>query len=195
MVLVDPTGLNEFRDVSSILTDEERIERRTNFSKMREHFNLCVDRARKGVPVGAPRTECASPATGSDELDAALRLQFSSPKRPETLRSEMTNFYPPEPDGVESRITEQVRAKPFNLGDKPLIILRTGGRVPPGERGERLKALGAEENRRLASASTRGKLIPVDSGHVIQDDRPDVVISAVREVVMTLRTDSPLTTR
>ncbi len=187
VVLVDPTGLNDFRIVNSILTDEERAEGRLSYPKMFERLNRCVDRARRGELVGEPGTECSPPSTGAPALDIALRRQFSDPKRAEAVRSEMRNFNPPDADAVESVTTSQVRATPFKLGDKPLIVLRTGGRVPPGERGERLRALGAQETRRLVAASTTAKAVQVDSGHLIQDDHPDIVIAAVREVVDRIR--------
>ena len=53
----------------------------------------------------------------------------------------MSNFYPTDyPGGADSVITLQVRRRPMKLGDKPLIVLKTPGRVPPGARGERLRA-------------------------------------------------------
>jgi hypothetical protein len=124
----------------------------------------------QALPVGEPGTECAPPSTGAPALAIALRRQFSDPKRAEAVRSEMRNFNPPDADAVESVTTSQVRAAPFKLGDKAPIVLRSGGRLPPGERGERLRALGAQDTHRLASASTTGQAVQVDSGHLIQDD-------------------------
>ena len=46
----------------------------------------------------------------------------------------------------------------------------------------------------LASLSTRGTHIIVeDSGHAIQDDRPDVVVDAIRQVVEAIRSQDKMT--
>lgn len=189
-VLVDPTGLNDFRDVDSILTEDERARKKANYPRMFESLDRCVDRARSraGTSVGEAGTECDPPSTGAPDLDEALRRQFADPKVAEANRSEMRNFNPPDADAIESATTRQVRQRPFLLGDKPLIVLKTGGRLPPGERGERLRALSDLETRRLLAASTEAKALHVKSGHAIQDERPDVVVAAVREVVDSIRT-------
>ena len=96
----------------------------------------------------------------------------------------MTNFFPSDyPMGLESVTTSQVRSHQLNLGDKPFILLMTPGRVPPGERGERLQAWSTAVAEKLVTASSRGKLVKVASGHYIHVEHPDVVIDAIRQVV------------
>ena len=109
---------------------------------------------------------------------------MSQPKYWAAFQSEMTNFWPANhPGGDDSVITRQVRAQALVLGPTPLIVLKSPGRVPPGERGERLRADSTAAAERLAATSSRGKLIQVEAGHYIQIDRPDAVIDAVREVL------------
>jgi hypothetical protein len=102
----------------------------------------------------------------------------------------MANFYPPDqPLGSESVTTSQVRAHPLALGDKPLILLHTPGGAPPGERGEWLRSASLAVAKTLVTASSRGKVVEVDSGHYIQLQHPEVVIGAVREAVAAARAD------
>lgn len=87
-----------------------------------------------------------------------------------------------------------------NLGNRPIVVLTSTQPYPPemlqglnvtkaegeGMQG-RWKALHAD----IASWSTRSRqeLVP-DAGHYIQNERPDVVVRAVDEVVKTVRTDA-----
>jgi pimeloyl-ACP methyl ester carboxylesterase len=100
--------------------------------------------------------------------------------------------------GLQSNDAEITAAGNFrNLGDRPLVVLTGTQKSSP----EELQAAGmsqAQEIQRqtlwkqfqadLATWSTRSRheLIP-DASHYIQFDRPDVVIKAVREVVMDVR--------
>jgi pimeloyl-ACP methyl ester carboxylesterase len=100
--------------------------------------------------------------------------------------------------GLQSNDAEITAAGNFrNLGDRPLVVLTGTQKSSP----EELQAAGmsqAQEIQRqtlwkqfqadLATWSTRSRheLVP-DASHYIQFDRPDVVIKAVREVVMDVR--------
>lgn len=187
MVLVAPTGLNEERDVDSILTPEERAEGEAEWPKTLVYRARCLDEALKAPASGATSTTCHYPRFRVPELDAEMLRQYSAAKSREAELSEMINFERPSPQSLEPLSRRQVQARPFHLGDRPLILIEGGARRPPGERGEQLKALSEQDDARLVSASTRGRKITVESGHIIQDDRPDDVISAVREVVETVR--------
>jgi pimeloyl-ACP methyl ester carboxylesterase len=184
MVLVDPTGLDDFRLVAEIITDQERLQQREGYVKRIASYALCLDRDRRGVPLGPAGSECAPPATGDAVMDKLVRLEYAQPKYYEAYQSEMTNFFPSDyPMGSESVITGQVREHPLDLGRKPLILLMSPGKVPPGERGERLRAASTAAAQKLVAASTRGRLVQVVSGHYIHVEHPEVVIDAVRQVV------------
>jgi pimeloyl-ACP methyl ester carboxylesterase len=114
------------------------------------------------------------------EESAHLRLQ---PKYVYAVRSEYSNF---------DESASEVRAA-GNLGSKPLIVLTAGKdaadpeHLPKGITKEDLKEydhvwiddLQVKESR----LSTRGERIMVpDSDHMIPDERPDAVSSAVRRV-------------
>ncbi len=87
-----------------------------------------------------------------------------------------------------------------NLGDRPTIVL-TGGKmeftpdplftdvVQEKLRNLWINVLQADE----ARLSTRGRQIVLkDSGHVIQLERPDAVIDAVRDVWSEVRASKPI---
>ena len=192
MVLVDPTGLDDFRLVLDVISDDERQQQHASFLKRMARYGRCLDLAQRGEPLGPPTSDCLPAPTGDADKDRLLRLQFGQAKYFEALQSEMTGFFPANyPSGAESVITAQVRRHPFTFGQKPLILLTTPGKGPPGERGARLTASTDAEAQQLARSSTRGKLVKVESGHAIQDDHPDVVIGAVREVVAAVRGSPP----
>jgi pimeloyl-ACP methyl ester carboxylesterase len=100
--------------------------------------------------------------------------------------------------GIQSSDAAMVAAGDFRqLGDRPLVVLTAARELSPDE----LQTLGIsqeEETQKqdlwkplqadLATWSThsRHEIVP-DASHAIQFDRPDVVIKAVREVVMDVR--------
>jgi pimeloyl-ACP methyl ester carboxylesterase len=127
---------------------------------------------------------------GLDRLEATMKgrmyqeLFYLKPRDEEAGAAE---------NEVDSSSWEQVKSA-GNLGDRPLIVLTAGIPYEPDPlltREEMAKqndlwinVLQAEETR----LSTRGKQIVVpDSGHMIPFDRPDVIVSAVREIVEALR--------
>ncbi len=129
------------------------------------------------VWFGIARLMLPRSAPWSERLD----LQ---PKFINALRSEFANNF--------EESSGQVRAA-GTLGDKPLIVL-TAGRdtadpehLPPGITKKDLKNYDHvwvdDLQVREAHLSSRGRQIVVfDSRHNIQDERPDVVVGAVREV-------------
>src|SRR5262249_20048299 len=77
------------------------------------------------------------------------------------------------------------------FGDIPVLVLSAG--IQDQEEDPKLDhdhALKLELHRRLASLSTRGtQLIVSESGHAIPVEAPHAVTDAVRQVVITARTD------
>jgi len=72
--------------------------------------------------------------------------------------------------------SNQTRDARFSFGSKPLIVLTSGSNNEDPD-WQRLQ-------KELATRSSNAKrIVATGSGHYIQDDRPDLVISAVREVV------------
>jgi pimeloyl-ACP methyl ester carboxylesterase len=70
---------------------------------------------------------------------------------------------------------DEVRAARLSLGAKPLLVITAGN--DDTDEWHRLQV------DLLDRSSNSRRIVADDSGHVVQDDRPDIVIAAVREVI------------
>jgi pimeloyl-ACP methyl ester carboxylesterase len=89
---------------------------------------------------------------------------------------------------------------PYPLGDIPLVVLiggKKGGETPQGISAEEWKRLSEEKRKQkteLANLSRNSKvIISKKSGHHIQLEEPDLVVSAIRQVVDAVRKRAKLT--
>jgi pimeloyl-ACP methyl ester carboxylesterase len=89
--------------------------------------------------------------------------------------------------GLFDKSTDHIRAS-GDLGDRPLIVL-TAGKVDGGIYDNPADAAAAQKvwvdvlQKDLVRLSSRGRQIVVpDSGHMIPMDRPEAVVSAIREI-------------
>jgi pimeloyl-ACP methyl ester carboxylesterase len=77
-----------------------------------------------------------------------------------------------------SDLEKASRNKAVPFSDKPLIVLRTVASIPGYE----------DLQKSLLALSTNSKEVLADnSGHYVMVDRPDLVISAIRDVVESAR--------
>jgi pimeloyl-ACP methyl ester carboxylesterase len=90
---------------------------------------------------------------------------------------------------------------PYPLGDIPLVVLiggKKGGETPQGISAEEWKRLSEEKRKQkteLANLSRNSKVIISEkSGHHIQLEEPDLVVSAIRQVVDAVRKRAKLRT-
>ncbi|HEY2051622.1 MAG TPA: alpha/beta hydrolase [Caulobacteraceae bacterium] len=195
LVLVDPTGLDDFRFAIRVTTPEEKAQQRQNYLKSMAFNARCLDLARSR-PLNRSDDCINLNSTGDAELDQALVAQWGQAKYWDAYQSEIENFWPRNhPMGIDGMTTLEVRRHPMALGSKPLILLKTPGRVPPGERGERLSAWSYEAAQKIAAASTIGRVVKVNSGHYVHDEHPDIVVDAVRSAVEEVRDAGPPTKR
>ena len=104
---------------------------------------------------------------------------------------------PPEPTGQNpertdlSAVLEELRQAHWRA-DIPLVVLSHGRKLPlPNTSDEvltRVEAAWLELQRELASRSSRGRLVIAQrSGHNVQNDEPELVVEAIREVVAAAR--------
>ena len=101
-----------------------------------------------------------------------------------------------EMNALDTILAEASTAR--DLGDRPLIVLTAMRPVSAAERkalgvteeqAGKQKELWLEMHREETQWSTAGRqIVLTDASHYIQFDRPDVVISAVRDVVTAVRT-------
>jgi pimeloyl-ACP methyl ester carboxylesterase len=90
----------------------------------------------------------------------------------------------------------QVRAAEIrSLGDIPLVVLRHGKPMPPmpemglgEEDADRYERTWQEFQEELVALSPRGRLtVAEQSGHMIHQEQPELVVQAVRDVVEAVR--------
>lgn len=75
------------------------------------------------------------------------------------------------------------------LGDLPLVVITRGMAEEKGPDGAALEEEHRKDHATLAELSRRGKLmVAARSGHHIQLEEPDLIVSAIREVVVAART-------
>ena len=139
--------------------------------------------------TGAVRFAMANAGQGKLPEDAAARMAAYASSSVVGATSEL--------DGFDDTMDDARRVRSF--GDRPVVALTAmapfklaeleglGIKASDGARfKQEWKRLGAEQ----AAMSTRGRQLTVpDAGHYIQIDRPDVVISAVRDVVGAVRAE------
>lgn len=74
------------------------------------------------------------------------------------------------------------------LGDMPLIVLTRGISEEKGPDGKAFEAEHRRDQAAVAAMSRKGKLVIAEhSGHHVQIDEPDLVVSAIREVLGAVR--------
>jgi pimeloyl-ACP methyl ester carboxylesterase len=141
---------------------------------------------RSGLPALFPGRFAAlvplSPKLSKETAGAIYALRVSDTRYFETAEAEMGAI-------VEShaRIREM---KIESLGDIPLVVIQHG-KVEPMQTPE-LTELNEQTNQRqqalVAGQSTSGKLVVAEqSGHAIQYEQPELVVSAIREVAAAAR--------
>jgi pimeloyl-ACP methyl ester carboxylesterase len=127
----------------------------------------------------------------------ALLKPLLPPEVWEALRQEAMT--PPhrlvDPEGIDIWTSERqtrlaLRRSP--LRPMPLVVLAHGRPEPspPGWPGEEVERLWQQLQRELAQLVPGGRLvIATQSGHNIQDDQPELVLDAIRDVVRAVRAD------
>ena len=169
MVLAE-VGHEDLKFPDSILklsvADLKRRQADRKWARLRYWLGISRFMARKDIydPSSPP----------SDREWSYLAIQ---PKFIEATTSEVEN--------AEKNI-EDVRAA-GNLGDKPLIVLTAGkgifGLPLTSQDWVDLRNMWVDSHVRLAQLSSRGRRIIVpDTGHMIPDERPDAIVSAVHEI-------------
>jgi pimeloyl-ACP methyl ester carboxylesterase len=136
---------------------------------------------RFGVARFSQRHVASGPGVSKEFAEEMRYLQLQ-PKFLEATVGEMSSF---------DESADEVRAA-GNLGNKPLIVLTAGKNVDASQLPPGLPKKDMDDFRTIwvnelqvkeAQLSTQGKRIIVpDSDHMIPFERPDVIVSAIREV-------------
>ena len=173
-------------------------------------------RARSIPPVQTMKTSPPQPPTEEDRKQADFNAQLFGPPKIEPpfdklapdvqkvrlwmlahpkLSAAADDFWPEE---LQALFVARA-AEPTPLGDKPLIVLIGAGKgepAPPGISPEEWTRL-AEEKRQqkvgMAKLSRNHQIILAEhSGHHVQLDQPELVITAIQQVVDSARTHTKL---
>jgi pimeloyl-ACP methyl ester carboxylesterase len=102
-----------------------------------------------------------------------------------------------ETSSLEESFAEN-RAHPMSLGDRPLMVLtaasvQTEGTGLSPDQADRLNNLHSESQAALTRRSVNARqIIAEDSGHYIQVEKPELVRSAIRQVVEAARNGASL---
>jgi len=107
-----------------------------------------------------------------------LIFRFGDPALNAMYSSNKTNMAATEEMAAIPRSADELRATHFSLGSKPLVVV-TAGQNDSDEMWHRLQV------DLLGRSSNSHRVVAEGSGHRVQDDRPDIVIAAIREVVGT----------
>lgn len=173
-------------------------------------------RGRATPPAQTMQSGPPRPPTDEDRKQAEFNAQVSGPPRIEApfdklppdaqklrlwmlghskLAAAAEDFWPDELQALH----ESRRGIPCPLGDRPLIVLvpseNTGPPPPnvPVDEWGRILAEKREQKESLAGLSRNSMLIRAEkSGHHIQLDQPDLVVSAIRRVVEAVRKNGML---
>jgi pimeloyl-ACP methyl ester carboxylesterase len=111
---------------------------------------------------------------------ARLFIRYGDPAMDAVYSSNKSYATPFKEMEAVATSTEEVRKARLSLGDRPLIVL-TAARTDGDESWRRMQL----SLLRLSSNSRR--IVVQGSGHRIQNDRPDVVVDAIRDVVQRIR--------
>jgi len=193
VVLVDASHEDEDKRITEILPVEV-LEQENRNEQWNERINRILTPLR--IHLGILRLQVATgwgtPIYGILQSARSLPKEFREELLYLRQQEKFQRAVVSEGNAFSDSVS-QVRAA-GNLGDRPLVVLTAGKPYDPDsvltqeqldkEGNLWINVLQAEE----AHLSTRGKQIVVpDSGHMIPFERPDAVVSAIKEVWSALR--------
>ncbi len=107
---------------------------------------------------------------------ARLLFRYGDPSMDAVYSSNKSYEAPFEEISVIARSADEVRGAHLSLGNKPLIVL-TSGRSEADSSWRRMQL------ELLTHASNSKRIVVENSGHRIQNERPEAVIAAIRDAV------------
>lgn len=185
MVSVDPANEKQVEALRQAFPDYDSKQ----LASWLQQHDACIKQSETGFEKGTPLYKQCIPKpddTMSDAINSAHEALYVKPAYQKALASELKS--------VRGGVSEdEVRAAHRDFGDMPLIVLTRDldrdRKMPlgPGETKESRKMLQGnwmQMHDELASRSTRGQSrVVANTGHYIQLDQPDAVISAIESVL------------
>lgn len=177
MVLLDPSVEHQDRRFAAMFGPGAG-----NLTAIRDRDARCLAAAERGaLPSQEPGLERCVPAEDGKRSAAVNAARRAAALRPATWRTQVSEL-----DNLWSSTSDQLDAGRASYGDMPLIVLTAGGTYAkaPDDVRQALGDLWWGLHRELARRSTRGVSRRVeDSSHLMMVDKPDVVATAITEVV------------
>lgn len=195
LVMVDSASENQDQRLDAVRGDDHNAARR---QQALADYTRLADLARTGALVpGTPdhlRAVGPRPAYLTAALYAARVASRTSTAYWRAVRSESAATGKASADELGAARRSLTIAAPDSppLGDKPLIVLTAAGNAlpRPGESSAQTQArhqLWRTMHDEIAALSTHGERRTVDAGHAIPLERPDVVVTAIEEVLASAR--------
>jgi pimeloyl-ACP methyl ester carboxylesterase len=188
LVLIDPSYAGAGLPA---VTPEQKTAEQKDEDDSEADMKRCADLARAGRLSAADPQGCfhLPPGWPTDET-AFLTWSDTRPYKYEAYASEFRNDFSLE-HGRDENSQEETRAA-RSWGDKPVIVMTSGKNFERADRRAERDAEWKAGHDRLAARSTQGvSLMFPDSGHYIQFDQPDAVVSAIETVVRKVRQGRP----
>jgi pimeloyl-ACP methyl ester carboxylesterase len=185
LVLVEPQHEDETERLNAV----SQGKLKQMYAMQREMEKICVAQSEKGFAPGSEQFgNCiggVQPIYGRELAAAHLAIEVS-PTYWHAASSENTHF------DIGSA---ELRAARRNFGNLPLVVLTrsVSPYAVPGEPQSALNKATEHENQAMnketAALSTQGseQIVP-GAGHIIQKDKPEAIIKAVRDVLARMKT-------
>jgi pimeloyl-ACP methyl ester carboxylesterase len=154
-------------------------------------FSLLYASTHPRQVAGLVLIDAVHPATIKRRL--AMLKPLVPPEVWEALRQLMITVPPRlvDPEGIDSWTSERQTRKALRrspLRPMPLVVLAHGHPEPDTPFVEFEEPFWQQLQRELAQLVPGGRLvIATESGHIIQDDQPELVLDAIRDVVLAVR--------
>lgn len=191
LVLIDPSFAEQDKDEDA----SERAKDEITFRDSVARLHACADLARAGKLISEKHGECFGLAPDRTPKEKSfLTYQAVRPNRYEAMASEATSLH--SPDGRSDIDSLQEISERRSFGVKPVIVL-TASLAEDANAAASDRAIAEHDwqswkagHDALAARSGNGKsTVIAATSHFIQIDQPSAVVSAIEDVVTTLRQD------
>ena len=180
IVLLDPAHEDQFQRFPQAIRDLFGPLRDAQIAQLEQ----TVTKIEQEGPKAATPLVMVPPALAPDVADAYRAQSIADASRVETMMDELRNL-----EVTQAQVRE---LRGGTLGDIPLTVISHGQpQIVPGMPDEVNRAYEEawqEMQVEIAGMSGRGKrIVAQESGHMIHHDQPGLVVDAIREMVLALR--------
>jgi pimeloyl-ACP methyl ester carboxylesterase len=196
LVFIDPAFVGQDEVITANWTAAEKQAWKAEDADDMAQARQCLVWAAQDKLQRPQHAACLDDPPNADRLiHRALDRESSQAKQQAAYVSEMEQGVAPPGGGLSPSEIEVRDAHP-GFGDMPVVVLTAGNQFHdyPLAQATAARAAWTSGHDRIANLSTQGRniLIP-HSGHDIQGDRPDAVVTYIRQIVTKIRKPAPAT--